>query len=1068
MRLLHPPSSRRPRGLFVILSAALLCCLTAAIAVRQSFFPRHPALLTDLDAAARSMGSERRVCARLSGLSHQPPPPGAGQPETGARAPSADIVIRLRQAARSRDPAEIAAAAQFSLLTGDTDTAVALLKEAILTSGRSADLWSDLAAAYLTVADRQGDPRVQVTAQAIDAAGMATALAPLRPSGWFNLALGFEKVGMEAEALAAWEQFESAEKNADWRNEGRRRADSVRALRRQSWDSIHQRLLSAVNAFSNDDARGAADSFRQPLRECLEDELLPAWGRSRLSRDEALAGIQLRTIVQLASALAESTGDALLRDAVSILQTTAPATVDALARGHVAYGDARREYEANQFETAGTGFATARAELSRAQSPFRALAEHELAVVKYQRRSLGDARSSLDAVIASSTRRGYTSLAARAELVRGIVRMQQEDIEGALTDYASASEHFEHIGEVENLGNVANTAADTLRLIGQHASGWVYLGKALSTLPHLRSVRRRYVVLLNASLYAADSGLDTAALLFQNASLKAAQERAVANTLVEAYTRRAALYLRVDDLGRAAADLEAADAHIGHIQSDASRTYQQAWLSGVRGEYLRRVRPAQALPALDAGIAYFMTGEPAEIPRLYLARARASLALGDNTEAEQSLTAGVQHFDSRWRTLGSKTHRISYLDDGWALFEELIDLYAVRRGMPDAAFKVAEGSRGRTLLRQPQDARGVPGPDAVRAALPTGTALVYYVTLPQRLLTWTITADAVRFATRELRASALAAQIDAYRRLIEARRPSDELKSLATTLYDELLRPLVRGLPAGTNVVIVPDGPLNALPFATLVDSGTDEFAIQQFALGVSPNAREFLRSTQRLSERATTISEALAVGNSAPSSSLKLPALPDVAAELASVAALYPHAIVLQDAAATVDAFRRQAPTANVIHFAGHARADLRYPELSTLVLASSASTNDGMLLARDIEQWELPTTSLVVLGACETAYGNVYRGEGLISLARPFLTAGAASVVGSHWEIDDAVSRQLLTAFHREFIVTRDPLLALRRAQLQLIASRKDARLREPAAWGSFVAVSGVRRTAPTDSRH
>ena len=55
------------------------------------------------------------------------------------------------------------------------------------------------------------------------------------------------------------------------------------------------------------------------------------------------------------------------------------------------------------------------------------------------------------------------------------------------------SQEFERIGEHENAGNVANSAADTLRLIGQHQPGWQLLGKALGALPQLRSVRRRYV-----------------------------------------------------------------------------------------------------------------------------------------------------------------------------------------------------------------------------------------------------------------------------------------------------------------------------------------------------------------------------------------------------------------------------------------------------------------------------------------------------------------------------------------------------------------------------------------------
>jgi len=60
--------------------------------------------------------------------------------------------------------------------------------------------------------------------------------------------------------------------------------------------------------------------------------------------------------------------------------------------------------------------------------------------------------------------------------------------------------------------------------------------------------------------------------------------------------------------------------------------------------------------------------------------------------------------------------------------------------------------------------------------------------------------------------------------------------------------------------------------------------------------------------------------------------------------------------------------------------------------------------------------TAPMVVLSSCETAGGELQRGEGIMSLSRSFLQAGASSVVHSLWPVEDAKSRELMAGFYRE----------------------------------------------------
>jgi len=99
-------------------------------------------------------------------------------------------------------------------------------------------------------------------------------------------------------------------------------------------------------------------------------------------------------------------------------------------------------------------------------------------------------------------------------------------------------------------------------------------------------------------------------------------------------------------------------------------------------------------------------------------------------------------------------------------------------------------------------------------------------------------------------------------------------------------------------------------------------------------------------------------------------------------------------------------------------------------LAMHSLASENSGMspffmldtianpLLERQMHDYEINALSIsspmVVLSSCETAGGELRSGEGIMSLSRSFLQAGAASVVHSLWPVEDSKSREVMIGFY------------------------------------------------------
>ena len=99
-------------------------------------------------------------------------------------------------------------------------------------------------------------------------------------------------------------------------------------------------------------------------------------------------------------------------------------------------------------------------------------------------------------------------------------------------------------------------------------------------------------------------------------------------------------------------------------------------------------------------------------------------------------------------------------------------------------------------------------------------------------------------------------------------------------------------------------------------------------------------------------------------------------------------------------------------IHLACHGLIDTKRPTLSSLALTPDEE-NDGYLTCLEVFRMRIPA-DLVVLSACDTAKGRVYRAEGIVGLTTAFMIAGAPRVICSLWKVDDQATRALMVKFY------------------------------------------------------
>ena len=139
-------------------------------------------------------------------------------------------------------------------------------------------------------------------------------------------------------------------------------------------------------------------------------------------------------------------------------------------------------------------------------------------------------------------------------------------------------------------------------------------------------------------------------------------------------------------------------------------------------------------------------------------------------------------------------------------------------------------------------------------------------------------------------------------------------------------------------------------------------------------------------------------------------------------------------------------------IHIASHGLVDLEFPELSSLLLGSESSLGPAFLRPHEIAELDIDA-ELVVLSGCETGTGRVLAGEGALSLARPFLIAGAEQVLASLWKIDDHRTAEFMQRFYQHLLSDGDSAArALSRAQNWM---RRQPGTTHPYYWAGFILI-------------
>ena len=265
---------------------------------------------------------------------------------------------------------------------------------------------------------------------------------------------------------------------------------------------------------------------------------------------------------------------------------------------------------------------------------------------------------------------------------------------------------------------------------------------------------------------------------------------------------------------------------------------------------------------------------------------------------------------------------------------------------------------------------------------------------------------------------------------------SNQYCKLAKSIYDSILNPYIKNLPSEINhLIIVPHDNLSKIPFDALVLNNTSAYSKADFLIkhyevsyALSCNLLSSDNTVDVLNSNISNISPKYIINS-------KLPFSANLIEDLKSEF--------------NVTDFSLKEPDKNnsILHVGAHAFCDYQNSR-SSYVLVSDTEK----LFLNQISSTKL-NYKLAVLSACETANGDLEKGEGTISFNRHLYLAGIHSAITSLWKVDDETTASIIKAFYEKILDGSSSITSLHNAKLDYLNNPKSVDDFDPYYWGGLI---------------
>jgi CHAT domain-containing protein/Tfp pilus assembly protein PilF len=274
---------------------------------------------------------------------------------------------------------------------------------------------------------------------------------------------------------------------------------------------------------------------------------------------------------------------------------------------------------------------------------------------------------------------------------------------------------------------------------------------------------------------------------------------------------------------------------------------------------------------------------------------------------------------------------------------------------------------------------------------------------------------------------------------------ANDFENLTTSLYyfyDKLIKPVESSL-SGNKLIIVPDEEISYLSFDALMSSkpspGQTDFSalnylINKYTFSYALSSTFISGLNQKYPRRINVFSFSPDYEDTNANSSINKPALEGTKTEITSIYKWF-NGKQFPGTNSSESNFKSLMDNPAIFHLAMHSFQDSDNSKYSYLLFENRLdSLEDGKLYNYEIETIRL-NSPMVVLSACNTGSGTLFHGEGLMSISRSFILAGAVSVVLTNWDINDITSSKIMTGFYHYLSMGKEKDEALRLGKIDFI---------------------------------
>ncbi len=321
----------------------------------------------------------------------------------------------------------------------------------------------------------------------------------------------------------------------------------------------------------------------------------------------------------------------------------------------------------------------------------------------------------------------------------------------------------------------------------------------------------------------------------------------------------------------------------------------------------------------------------------------------------------------------------------------------------------------------------------VQNNLDNKTQLLIYFLGDNDLYSFNITKEKISFYKNDI-AEELVEKIKSIKKdLVQRKNIADTSKLLYQLLLNQQI------VSNKEKMIVIPDNVLSYIPFEMLRKEN-DNFLIENFTISYSGSVRLFLELKGDYFKYKTK--NYWAGFSPKYEQDKKLASIYDEVTIISKM--VNGKKFIGEDS--KKESFLNNNTNFSILHLAMHAEIDDKNQMFNKLIFSDGELTSSEIYVSNS-------KANLVVLSACNTGFGNLEKGEGVMSMARAFHFSGIPSVIMSLWKVPDKETKIIMVNFYKYLKKGESKSESLRKAKLDYLTSTKDKNLKHPYYWSGFV---------------